>query len=98
LFLRRIFMKALYYLGLAAILVSPSTVFAAERGADVRGEYMGQKPPGPVPEIFAPGIVSTDKRELNSVFTFNPGERAISVARTCTARSMSTGNIPSRRT
>lgn len=62
-------MKALLYLGLAAILISSSTVFAAQRGADVRGEYMGQKPPGPVPEIFAPGIVSTDKKELNSVFT-----------------------------
>jgi hypothetical protein len=69
--LGRTVMKALFFLGLAAILVSSSTVFASQRGADVRGEYMGQKPPGPVPEIFAPGIVSTDKKELNSVAPFS---------------------------
>jgi Tol biopolymer transport system component len=27
---------------------------------ELRGPYLGQKPPGAVPEIFAPGIVSTD--------------------------------------
>lgn len=33
------------------------------------GPYLGQKPPGMTPEIFAPGFISTDQRELNSVFT-----------------------------
>jgi len=33
------------------------------------GRYIGQKPPGPAPEIFAPGAVSTERDELNSVFT-----------------------------
>ena len=33
------------------------------------GRYIGQKPPGPAPEIFAPGLVSTERDELNSVFT-----------------------------
>ncbi len=36
---------------------------------DMKGPYLGQPPPGLTPEIFAPGIVSTEKRELNSVFT-----------------------------
>ena len=34
-----------------------------------RGKYMGQKPPEMTPEIFAPGFISTEKAELNSVFT-----------------------------
>ena len=33
------------------------------------GPYFGQKPPGIIPEIFAPGLISTELRELNSVFT-----------------------------
>ena len=36
---------------------------------DIKGPYLGQKLLGMTPEIFAPGIISTDKRELNSVFT-----------------------------
>jgi Tol biopolymer transport system component len=37
--------------------------------SDLKGPYLGQKPPGMTPEIFAPGYISTEKRELNSVFT-----------------------------
>ena len=33
------------------------------------GPYLGQKPPGITPEIFAPGTVSTDKDEINAVFS-----------------------------
>ena len=40
----------------------------------LKGEYLGQKPPGITPEIFAPGIISTDKREFNSVFSPNGNE------------------------
>lgn len=35
----------------------------------LRGEYLGQKKPGLRPELFAPGVVSTERSELNSVFT-----------------------------
>ncbi len=31
------------------------------------GPYLGQKPPGKSPEIFAPGIVSTESGELNTI-------------------------------
>ncbi|TFH39034.1 MAG: hypothetical protein E4G95_02185 [Bacteroidia bacterium] len=34
----------------------------------VKGEYLGQEKPGLTPVIFAPGIVSTDRNEVNSVF------------------------------
>ncbi len=33
------------------------------------GAYLGQKPPGLIPEVFAPSIISTEKEELNSVFS-----------------------------
>ncbi len=32
------------------------------------GPYLGQPPPGLSPRMFAPGIVSTEKEELNAVF------------------------------
>jgi len=34
-----------------------------------KGPYLGQKPPGMTPEIFAPGIISTDKTEYTPAFT-----------------------------
>ena len=33
------------------------------------GPYLGQRPPGRMPEIFAPGLISTERVELNSVFS-----------------------------
>jgi hypothetical protein len=33
------------------------------------GPYLGQAPPGTIPQVFAPNAVSTTARELNSVFT-----------------------------
>jgi len=36
---------------------------------DIRGPNLGQKPPGMTSEIFAPGIISTEQSEINSVFT-----------------------------
>jgi len=35
---------------------------------DVAGPYFGQEPPGMTAEIFAPGVISTDRSEINSVF------------------------------
>ena len=40
----------------------------------LKGPYLGQKPPGMTPEVFAPGIVSTGLDELNSVFSPNGKE------------------------
>jgi hypothetical protein len=43
---------------------------AARSGFPVlNGAYLGQTPPGPEPEVFAPGVISTGLSELNSVFT-----------------------------
>jgi len=35
----------------------------------LKGDYLGQTPPGIVPEIFAPGIISTAKKEQNGSFS-----------------------------
>lgn len=37
----------------------------------LRGPYLGQKPPGMTPKIFAPGIISTDMSEGSSGFAHN---------------------------
>ncbi|HSQ35662.1 MAG TPA: ankyrin repeat domain-containing protein [Candidatus Binatia bacterium] len=36
---------------------------------ELKGEYLGQPEPGATPALFAPGVVSTEKSELNSIFT-----------------------------
>lgn len=43
------------------------------------GPYLGQKPPGTTPEVFASGIVSTGLDELNSVFSLDGSEFCFSV-------------------
>jgi len=45
---------------------------AQEKSKDfpvLKGPYLGQKPPGMTPELFAPGILSTEANEFNAVFT-----------------------------
>lgn len=41
----------------------------------IKGPYLGQKPPGLTPELFAPGIVSTEEH-VESLFTFTPDMKA----------------------
>ena len=36
-----------------------------------KGPYLGQKPPGMTPEVFAPGIISTEHKE-HSTLAFSP--------------------------
>ncbi len=55
------------------ILLSIVLIFSSNTQQSVfpvlKGPFLGQKPPGKTPEIFAPGIVSTGLDELNSVFS-----------------------------
>jgi len=49
--------------------------------SSLSGEYLGQKPPGMIPEIFAPGIISFDStEELNSIFSPDGKEFYFSLA------------------
>ena len=54
-------------------IVSALYVYAQQDDFPVlKGPYLGQKPPGSIPEIFAPGIVSTEEnRELGGC-AFSP--------------------------
>jgi len=67
-------MKAILIL---SISISLSLVFGQLKGQDnsefpvLKGAYLGQKPPGRIPEIFAPGIVSTELHE-HSIPSFSP--------------------------
>ena len=60
-----------YFLVIFFILSIFHNLNAKEDWPVLKGPYLGQKPPGKTPEIFAPGIVSTgtDGGEFNSVFS-----------------------------
>ena len=65
-------MKTLFTL-ISLFLLLGNTVVAQQTNAEfpkLTGPYLGQKPPGMIPELFAPGIVSTGAYEHGSpVFT-----------------------------
>lgn len=50
----------------------------------LKGPYLGQKPPGLAPVIFAPGIISTDVREM--CIWFVPGGKELYFVRTIDSR------------
>ena len=53
---------------IAMLLTLPA--LAQEEWPVVTGPLLGQDPPGMTPEVFAPGLISTDSaRELNAVFS-----------------------------
>ncbi|MFC1492713.1 TolB family protein [candidate division KSB1 bacterium] len=41
------------------------------------GEYLGQKPPGPAPELFAPGIISVEENFEHSAAVFSPDKKEV---------------------
>ena len=45
----------------------------------LEGPYLGQTPPGEVPRLFAPGVVSTGMDDLNAVFSADGSEFFFSV-------------------
>lgn len=50
-------------------LLAPDGIPPAPKFPEMTGAYLGQPPPGLSPRKFAPGVVSTERDELNSVFT-----------------------------
>jgi Tol biopolymer transport system component len=59
--------------GLAAGFIFLCIISAAQQSSTefpkLTGPYLGQKPPGMVPEVFAPGVVSTAAHEFSCSFT-----------------------------
>jgi len=49
----------------------------APRFLDKAGPYIGQKPPGKIPEYFAPGIISVDENFEHSTAIFSPDGREV---------------------
>lgn len=60
-------MNYLSYVGVIVIILSSCSNRITIQ--DLKGPYLGQKPPGMTPEVFAPGFISTDKNELCAVFS-----------------------------
>jgi hypothetical protein len=58
----------------------------------LKGPYLGQKPPGSTPEIFAPGHVCTDLDEYGC--TFSPDGRKLFFGRKMDIYWVSTKAIP----
>lgn len=54
---------------LFSVMAVSSGSHAQEEFPVLEGPYLGQKPPGPTPEVFAPGIISTKGWEYGVVFT-----------------------------
>jgi Tol biopolymer transport system component len=54
---------------LVAALASRDVAGTAGPFPILEGPYLGQKPPGSIPQLFAPGIVSTGMDDLNAVFS-----------------------------
>jgi Tol biopolymer transport system component len=63
--------KTILAAGLLLLLIIPFSVYyqAQENSSRLKGPYLGQKPPGLTPVLFALGVVSTDQNEVNAVFT-----------------------------
>ena len=63
-----------------SIILSISTIamtnkgFSQDKLSVLEGNYLGQKPPGLIPEAFAPGVVSTEGYEYSGVFAPNMNE------------------------
>jgi len=66
--------KAIKFISFLALISGIGIISGQEKPSDFsefRGPYLGQKPPGLIPEIFAPGIISTDLQEGSSGFNLD---------------------------
>ena len=58
---------------LLSIILSVSFIFCNKNTESdftiLKGPYLGQRPPGMTPEIFAPGIISTNMNAAKIVFS-----------------------------
>lgn len=73
-------MKKELSLCLMVIMVSAGLFSAGKDSGDfpvLEGPYLGQKPPGKTPEIFAPGIVSVDDNFEHSAAVFSPDGKEV---------------------
>lgn len=60
--------KIIFLTGLFLSVLTLSDISYGRDFPVIEGPFLGQKPPGLIAEVFAPGIVSTDAWELEGVF------------------------------
>jgi hypothetical protein len=65
----RVVVSAVWLCLLACVGASIHANTTADGFPVLKGSYLGQKAPGMMPEVFAPGIISTKQSELNAVFS-----------------------------
>ena len=64
-------MKIFFMLLLLCTLIMNSKSYSQDAFPVLEGPYLGQEPPGLTPKVFAPGIVSTEHRDMAAFFTPN---------------------------
>lgn len=62
-------MKAIFIILVFSVLTMSSKSYGHEKSPVLKGPYLGQKPPGSTPQVFAPGFVSTEHRDFSGFFT-----------------------------
>ncbi|MCL3781004.1 hypothetical protein EMN47_11475 [Prolixibacteraceae bacterium JC049] len=60
-------------LALLIIFVSIACLSKGQKFIDLYGDYLGQTPPGEIPEVFAKGIISTERLEHSAAIFSNDG-------------------------
>lgn len=63
-----------------SLLITSSVIHAKDEMPELKGPYLGQKPPGLTPEPFAPGVVFTEEY-LESEVLFLPDMNELSFTR-----------------
>ncbi len=69
-------MKKIFFISLASLIITLIYNIAhsqekSEKFPDLKGPYLGQSPPGLIPELFAVGIITTDNNEGSSGFNLD---------------------------
>ena len=63
---------------ISVVIVSLTIIIAQQKDfPQLTGPYLGQKPPGEKPVIFAPGIISVDKNFEHSAAVFSPDGKEV---------------------
>jgi hypothetical protein len=84
--MRTIAPMVLFSAVLAGALVAQDLDSTAGRFPVLEGPYLGQKPPAKMPQLFAPGIVSTGRDDLNAVFSADGTEFILGVRQASACR------------
>jgi hypothetical protein len=70
--IRRVSMKnqvCFIFLAVISLVGTPHLLSESKQGPVLKGPYLGQKPPGMKPQVFAPGVISTADHECSITFS-----------------------------